>query len=110
MVDKLQFFGTYEEAVTAEPRIQSRMTSCEVGDERSALEQVYSTSFFGFPMLISILPLLHTNLSLPPEMCDSCDRAANYHILGPLVGLFISGPALVAESEIKFTSATFRVR
>jgi hypothetical protein len=80
MVDKLAFFfATYEQAVTAEPRVQSRMT-CEIGDGRSALEQVYSTSFFEFPALI-FLPTLRTNPSLPPKMCDIYNRAVNYHIL-----------------------------
>jgi hypothetical protein len=39
-------------------------------------------SFFGLPPLILIPPLLHTHLSPPPEVCDSPDQAAHYHILG----------------------------
>jgi hypothetical protein len=38
----------------------------------------YSATFFGFPLPIIIPPLLHTHLSLPPEVCDSPDQAAHY--------------------------------
>jgi hypothetical protein len=41
----------------------------------------FCLSFFGFPVLIIILPLLGTHLSLSPEMCDSPEQAAHYHIL-----------------------------
>jgi hypothetical protein len=41
-----------------------------------------SQTFFGFAPLIIIPPLRHTHLSPSPELCDSPDHAAHYHILG----------------------------
>jgi hypothetical protein len=41
----------------------------------------FSYSFFGFPLLIINPPLLHTHLSPLPEVYDSLDQAAHYHIL-----------------------------
>jgi hypothetical protein len=50
-----------------------------------ALEQVLY-KFFSFPMLI-IIPLFHhTHLSLPHEVCNSPDQAAQYRTLGPKLG------------------------
>jgi hypothetical protein len=42
----------------------------------------FSQSFFHFPLLIDILSLRHTHLPSLPEVCDSPDHAAQYHILG----------------------------
>jgi hypothetical protein len=42
----------------------------------------FSTSFFGFPILLITPPLFHTPLSLLPEMCDSCNQAKHEHVLG----------------------------
>jgi hypothetical protein len=39
------------------------------------MEQVF-LSFFGLPLLIVTLPLLHSHLSPPPEVCDSSDQTA----------------------------------
>lgn len=36
-------------------------------------------SYFVFPILIIIPPLLHTHLSPPPEFCDSRDQTAAQH-------------------------------
>jgi hypothetical protein len=51
-------------------------------------------SFFSFPLLIIIPPLLYTHLLLLLNMCDGPDQAAHYHILSLEVGDFISGPPL----------------
>jgi hypothetical protein len=48
--------------------------------DNMALEQV-SPSSFGIPLLVIIPPLLHTHLSPLPEVFDSPDHAAEYHIL-----------------------------
>jgi hypothetical protein len=50
-----------------------------------ALELFFS-QFFCFPPLITILPLLHTHLPPPHEVCDSPDQAAQYHTLGTKLG------------------------
>jgi hypothetical protein len=42
--------------------------------------------FFGFPLLIIIIKLLHTYLSSPHGACEGLDRAALYHNLGPKSG------------------------
>jgi hypothetical protein len=34
--------------------------------------------FFVFPLLMIIPPLLPTDLSLPPEMCDNPDQAKHH--------------------------------
>jgi hypothetical protein len=44
---------------------------------KHGFRRVYSV----LPPLIIIPPLLHTHLSLPPEVYDSPDHAAQYHIL-----------------------------
>jgi hypothetical protein len=41
---------------------------------------------FDFPQLIIITPLLHTHLSLPHEVCDIPDQAADHHTLCPKLG------------------------
>jgi hypothetical protein len=47
-----------------------------------------------FPLLTIIPPLLYTTLShTPPELCDSPEQAAQYHILSICCG-FISAPVL----------------
>jgi hypothetical protein len=66
----------------AEPRVKTRVTSWEICGGRIATGAGFSPSFFGFPMLIVITPLAHTNLSPSPEMCYSTDQEARYHILG----------------------------
>jgi hypothetical protein len=46
-----------------------------------------------------------SHLSLPPELCDSCDQAARYHILFMQVWGFISDPALrwkLQTNEVSF--------
>jgi hypothetical protein len=56
---------------------------------------MFFPSFLGFTLLIITLLLFNTHLSLPPEMCNSRDQAAQYHIRDFYVGGFISVPALV---------------
>jgi hypothetical protein len=68
-----------------ETRFQSRVTSSAIHDGRSDSSRFFS-EFFGFPLLIFILPLLHTHLSPPHEVCDSLDQTAHYHTLGPKLG------------------------
>jgi hypothetical protein len=51
-----------------------------VVDEVILRKGVLSFSF-GFPLIIVILPFIHTHLSPLPELCDSPDQAAQYHIL-----------------------------
>jgi hypothetical protein len=43
--------------------------------------RTFFLGFFGFPPLIIISVVLHTHLTLLPEMCDSPEQAARYHIL-----------------------------
>jgi hypothetical protein len=56
--------------------------------EEVALEEVHS-EFLGFPLLITIPPLL-TLIYHHPEVCDSPDQAPCYNILGLCVGGFTS--------------------
>jgi hypothetical protein len=46
------------------------------------------------PLEKIILPLLHTRLSPPPEVCYNPEQAAHYHNLGFYVRRFFSDPAL----------------
>lgn len=46
----------------------------------------HSSVFLGLPLLVAILPLLHTHLSPSHEVCNSPDQAANFHTLGPTLG------------------------
>jgi hypothetical protein len=66
-------------------RAQSRMTSGEIHGGWSGTGADFSPSFV-FPPLIVIPPLLHTHLSPPHGVCDSHDRAAHYHTIGPELG------------------------
>jgi hypothetical protein len=42
--------------------------------------------FLRFSPVSIIPPLLHTHLSPPHVVCDSCDQAPHYHTLGPKLG------------------------
>jgi hypothetical protein len=53
--------------LTTEPWVQSQVTSCQMSGERSCKEVRFS-------MLIIILPLVHTELSPLPDLCDSPER------------------------------------
>jgi hypothetical protein len=55
-------------------RVQSRVTLCGILAERSDTRANFSTTFFGFPLLIAIQPLLLINVlwhvdSLPRNYC-----------------------------------------
>jgi hypothetical protein len=50
--------------------------------DKVSLEQIFLLSFVGFPLLSIIPPLAHTHVSPPPEVWDSPEQAAHYHILG----------------------------
>jgi hypothetical protein len=67
---------------------------CDIHGGQSGIGTGFSPSFYNFPPLIIIPPLLHTHLSPLFEACDSPDQAAQHHILGLQVGGFISVPAL----------------
>jgi hypothetical protein len=75
-------------------QVRSQVTLCEIGGAKSGTGAGFTPSFFCFPLLIIIPPLLHTHLLLPPEMCDSPDQAAHYHVLDLYVGGFTSDPEL----------------
>jgi hypothetical protein len=70
------------------------MTSHEVHGGSVGTTAGFSASFFAFPLLIIIPPLLHTYLLLPPKMGNSTDQAAHYHILSLKVWGFTSESAL----------------
>jgi hypothetical protein len=53
------------------------MTSCEICGTGTG----FAVSLFGLALLIIILPLPHTRVSLPYEVCDSPEQAAHYHTL-----------------------------
>jgi hypothetical protein len=67
--------------LSAEPRFQSQVTSCEILGGRIGTTAGLSPGSIGFSVLIIILPLLHTDLSPRPEVCDSPDQAAHSHNL-----------------------------
>jgi hypothetical protein len=46
-----------------------------------ALELVFLPTFFGFPLPIIILPLIHTHFPQFHELCGIPNHAAYYHIL-----------------------------
>jgi hypothetical protein len=48
-----------------------------------AQPEVVFSEFFGFYIVITIPPYLHTHLSLPHEVCNSRNHAAHYHTLDP---------------------------
>jgi hypothetical protein len=58
---------------------------------RSTVDEVAvvlaSSELHSFTPLINIPPWAHTHLSRPHEVCDSPDRAPNYHYHVPKVGL-----------------------
>jgi hypothetical protein len=64
-----------------------------------SVQQFLFLSFFGFPPPIIIPPLLHNHVSPPPELCDSRDQAAQYHILGLYVRASTSDSAPVYRTQ-----------
>jgi hypothetical protein len=66
---------------TANSRVQSHVTSCEIRSRRCGISAGLSPSFFGFLLSVNIPPLLHTHPTSPPDMCDSPHHAAQYHII-----------------------------
>jgi hypothetical protein len=55
----------------AETWVLSHVISCEIHDGRNVSGTGFSLSFFGLPVTIIVPPLLHTYLSLLPEVSDS---------------------------------------
>jgi hypothetical protein len=81
--------------LTAQTRFRTRVTSREIHCGRNGIGVGISRIFLGFPPLIIITPLLHNPfIAPPPEVCDSPDHAAQYHILGLYVVRFTSAPIL----------------
>jgi hypothetical protein len=65
--------------LTAEARVRARADPCGILVDNVAR---FSPSSSVFPVNI-IPPLFHIHLSSPHEVCDSSDKAAHYHHLGP---------------------------
>jgi hypothetical protein len=59
-----------------------------------AVEKVFSRNLFGFFLIITILPLLHTRASSSLVIFDSLNQVAHYHNIGVNVWGFIYDPAL----------------
>ena len=61
---------------TVKPQVQDWVTVFEVGGGQSGHGGSFCPSFLDFPFLIVVLLLLHTCISLPPEMYRGRNRAA----------------------------------
>lgn len=61
-----------------ETRVQYRLTTTEIHGWHQS--RVFS-DLFSFILLITIPQLLHTHVSTPNEVCDSCHQSAYYHSL-----------------------------
>jgi hypothetical protein len=73
------------QVLVVEPRVHFPATSPDISGRYTGIREngVLQISFV-FPLLIIIPPLFltHKRVSPPPEVCDSPDHAAQYHILG----------------------------
>jgi hypothetical protein len=71
--------------LTVETAVQYRVTSSVVRRGRSGTGAVFLRFLQFFPVNHQsiIPPLLCIHLSPPHEVCDSPDKAAHYHTLGP---------------------------
>jgi hypothetical protein len=69
--------------LTLEAQVQFQLTDLSFVVDKVTLKQVLPPpqNFFSVPLLI-IPPFLHMHQSLPPEVCNSPNQAAHYHILG----------------------------
>jgi hypothetical protein len=54
----------------------------------------FSQMLFGFLLLITTPPLLHTHLPPPPEACDSPEQAAHYHFQ-------VRPPFIMSQEKVK---------
>jgi hypothetical protein len=60
----------------------SQVTSYEIRGGRSGTQTDLPPDLLGLPLVIAIIPLIHTHLSQLSEACDTPNQAAHYHILG----------------------------
>jgi hypothetical protein len=61
--------------MTAQLQVQSQVNSYETRGDRSRSGAVFFPSFFGFPLIFVIPPLLHT-YDRPSDVCNNPDQAA----------------------------------
>jgi hypothetical protein len=91
----------------AEFQVQSLVTSRKIHGGLNGTETGFPSRFFGFSLIIIILPLLYTQLSSPPpEVFDIPDQAAQYHLLGLW---FFAGSALGWLQSKKLSSISFQL-
>jgi hypothetical protein len=75
--------------LTAKVQVQSRVIYIV------SLQQMEE---FGFPLLVTIPPSLHTRLSPPLEVYGSPDQAPHYHTVGTKLGAsYVTSTPLVSE-------------
>jgi hypothetical protein len=75
------------------PSFNSRWLHARFVVVEVAVEHLYLQVSLIFSMLIIILSFLYAYLSLLPEVCNSHDKAAHYHVFGLQVGVFVSDSA-----------------
>jgi hypothetical protein len=80
--------GTAPDSARFKPQSENRksdrfLDQCQVTSFKvRSWHRVFSLCSFHFPLIIIVLPLPHTHLSPPPEVCHSPEQGAHYHILG----------------------------
>jgi hypothetical protein len=71
----------------SEPRVQSRVTSCQIRRGRADIKaDNFLQFFFVFPLPVIIPSLLHTPLSPPHYFRDMPEEAAHHHSPGIYIG------------------------